>query len=151
MKTDTKNLKNKPYFVKNNVEFKEYIIHKIVYNAGIINVPRIYEYDEINKILIMEKINNMCISDLYGEDASNVPNEIMQRIQEEVKKLFCYGVSYPDITGYNFILYKNKIYTIDFGHASFFITDGVINEKIVLDPFIKRFINGLCKWNPEYK
>jgi tRNA A-37 threonylcarbamoyl transferase component Bud32 len=144
---DVDTFQNTDYYTKNNVELNEYTIHKIIYNAGIINVPRIYKYDKNNKILIMEKIPNMCVSDFYGEDSSNVPNEIMKQIQEAVRNLFCYGVSYPDITGYNFIFHNNKIYVIDFGHASFFIK----NKKSKVDPFVEQFINGVCKWNPEFK
>jgi tRNA A-37 threonylcarbamoyl transferase component Bud32 len=134
-------------FTKNNVEEKEYKVHKLIYNLKIVNVPKIYSYDKKNKIMVMQKIFGMNISDEYGEDAKNVPPEIFKRAQEIIKKLYCYDIAYPDITGYNFMLYNDKMYIIDFERCYFFSNKGT--KK--LDPFIKEFINGLCEWNPDYK
>jgi len=128
-------------FTKKNVELGEYIIHKMVYNAGIINVPKIYSYDKKEKIMVMQKICNMSISDFYGDEAVNVPPEVMTTIQKQIKELYNYGVCYPDITGYNFIEYYGKIFVIDFGHAE-------LNKK---SEFVEKFINGLCEWNPDFK
>lgn len=132
-------------FTKANVELYEYKIHKLIYNLKLINMPKIYSYDRKNKIMIMEKIHNMNISDFYGENPENVPPDIFNKIQEAVKKLYYFGISYPDITGYNFIYYNNKIYVIDFEHAKFFTNSSKI------DPFIHKFISGSCEWNPEFK
>jgi tRNA A-37 threonylcarbamoyl transferase component Bud32 len=134
-------------FKKNNVEENEYKMHQIIYDLNIINVPKIYKYDKQNKTMIMEKINNMNISDAYGEDAINVPKNIFKLMQEIIKKLYYSGIEYPDITGYNFILYKKKMYLIDFEHCNFFTNETM--EKI--DPFIVKFIKGACEWNPKYK
>ena len=53
---------------------------------------------------------------------------------------------YPDITGYNFLMDKNKnIWIIDFGNAY------VKSPDDPDDPFVFDFINGRNGWNPEYK
>ena len=134
-------------FTKHNVEEHEYKMQKMIYNLNIINVPKIYSYDKENKTMVMEKIFNMNIADEFGEDAKDVPQDILEKIQEIIRKLYYAGVEYPDITGYNFIKYKDKIYLIDFEHSKFFSNETM--EQ--LDPFVIQFINGLCDWNPNYK
>jgi tRNA A-37 threonylcarbamoyl transferase component Bud32 len=132
-------------FKKQNVDLHEYKMHKIIYNAKVIRVPKIYSYDKQTKVMIMEKIPNMTISDYYGENASDVPVHIMNQIQEEITKLYYYGVYYPDITGYNFIIHNNNIYVIDFEHAMFYT-----KKSIDINPYVHEFMNGLCKWNEEF-
>jgi len=134
-------------FTKHNVEEHEYKMHKIIYNLNIIPVPKIYRYDKENKIMVMEKIFNMNIADEYGEDACNIPEHIFEMMQETIRKLYYSGIEYPDITGYNFIKHKNKMYLIDFEHSKFF-SNKTMHE---IDPFIIQFINGSCDWNPNYK
>lgn len=134
-------------FTKKNVGEKEYKIHQLIYNLKIVNVPKIYKYDKKNKIMVMEKIFSMNISDEYGEDPKDVPIEIFKTIQKIIKKLYYFGIEYPDITGYNFMSYNNKMYIIDFEHCSFFSNKNTKN----IDPFVKEFINGLCEWNPNYR
>ena len=128
------------YFVKRNVEECEYLIHKHALN--IVNTPKIVGYE--NKTLVMEKINNMNISDLYGSCESDVPEYIFDEIREIIIQLDLYGIVYPDITGYNFIEYENKIWILDFEHAYF-------KKNNKGDDFVLKFINGLNMWNPEFK
>jgi tRNA A-37 threonylcarbamoyl transferase component Bud32 len=134
-------------FTKHNVDFKEYKTHKLIYDLKIVNVPKIYRYDKKNKIMVMEKIFNMNISDQYGEEAKNIPKNLFNAMQEIIKKLYYFGIEYPDITGYNFIYWNNKMYITDFEHCKFFSN----NNTRKIDPFIKEFIYGLCEWNPKYK
>jgi tRNA A-37 threonylcarbamoyl transferase component Bud32 len=130
-------------YIKYNVEYKEYAIQQHVYNLRIVNVPKIYNYD--NKELTMKKINNDCISNIYGENIENVPKKILSKIRNIIKKLYNNNIAYPDITGYNFMEDdKGKIWIIDFGHAS-------LREELSTDPFILNFINGLNEWNPEFR
>ena len=133
-------------FIKHNVELNEYRMHKLIYNSGIINVPKIYRYDKKNKIMVMQKINNMNMADEYGENPEDVPSHMLTLMQDIIKKLYYFNVEYPDITGYNFIFYDNKMYIIDFEHSKIFTTNSMKN----VDPFIKKFINGACEWNPNY-
>ena len=127
------------HYTKHNVEFHEYYMHKYVYDLHIVNVPAIISYDRLNKILIMEKINNMNISDMYGEKACNINEELFGKIRSIIKTLYNYNIGYPDITGYNFIEYDGKVWIIDFEHS------------YKIDPFITKFIKGANIWNPEYE
>ena len=132
------------YFIKYNVSPNEYKIQMIVSKLNIVDVPEIIDYDATNHTMKMRRINNMNLSDFYGENAKNVPIYIFDKIRAIIKKLLLAGIEYPDITGYNFIEHNNKIWIIDFGHASFFV------EKYNCS-FITKFINGLNEWNPNFK
>ena len=91
----------------------------------------------------MEKIPEMNLSDMYGEMASNIPSYIFKEIRDILSILLDYNIEYIDITGYNFIQWKNKIWIIDFEHCNF------AQKKI--NPFLNKFINGINEWNPEFK
>ena len=130
-------------YIKHNVPLHEYTMHKYVYDLNIVNTPEIISYDSEKRILTMRKINNMNISDMYGENASNVDEDIFDKIRTIIKILAENNIEYPDITGYNFIEYNDKIWIIDFEHAK-------ISKKIE-NKFINKFIRGLNKWNPEFK
>lgn len=134
-------------FVKSNVEFTEYAIHKIVYNLGIIKVPKIFHYDKQEKKMTMQKVNNDCLSNIYGENAEDIPPQIFSQVRDIITKLHYHHIEYPDITGYNFMEdFNGKVWIIDFGHAK--CRD---IENPIEDPFIINFINGLNAWNPEFR
>ena len=133
------------YYIKHDVKENEYIMHNYIYNLNLLNVPKIINYDQENKIMTMEKINGMNVSDMYGEKADNVPDEIFEIIVNIIKTLKKQDIEYPDITGYNFIEDKNtygKIWIIDFEHSK-------INKNIT-----NQHINSICnyvkKWNPDF-
>ena len=125
-------------YIKKDVTLHEYLMHKYVYDLNIVNVPKIINYDENTKVLTMEKINNMSLSDMYGEEAKNIDNKIFDQVRKIITLLYHNNIEYPDITGYNFIEYDNKIWIVDFEHS------------YKIDPFVVKFIKGLNKWNPEY-
>jgi len=130
-------------YVKENVELNEYRIHKYVYNLGIINVPKIYDYNPETKQMKIYKIRNMSVADWYGDDITKLPIEQIEKIRNIIKTLAKYNIEYPDITGYNFIEYQGKMWIIDFEHA---ICKHRIDNEFVVD-----FINGLNEWNPDFK
>ena len=132
-------------YVKDSVGMHEYMMHKYIYELNILNVPRIISYDYHNKILTMEKVENLCISDFYGEEIDQVPTHIVNQIREIIKRLLDNGIEYPDITGYNFIEKFELIWIIDFEHAKF--VDCKKNDNY---EFIINFINGLNSWNLEF-
>lgn len=132
------------YFTKQNVSEKEYKIQSILYNANIVNVPRPYTYDNNTQTLKMRNIPNLSIADMYGEEFYKVPKDISEQIRNIITTLYQYGLEYPDITGYNFIEYQNKVWIIDFEHAQF------NNDKQTYDPFILKFIEGVNSWNPRF-
>lgn len=136
-----KNLDN--YFVKNNVEYNEYKIHKYVYNLHIINTPRVISYDKKTKTMIMQKINGMNVADYYGTDISNVPKHIVEEIQDVIRLLTTYNIEYPDVTGYNFILdHDEKIWIIDYGHAVY--NNNITNE------YLMEICDNFQRWNPDF-
>lgn len=132
------------YFTKQNVSEKEYKIQSILYNANIVNIPQPYSYNANTKELKMRKIPNLSIADMYGEEFYRVPQIIIEKIRNIISTLYYYGLEYPDITGYNFIEYQNKVWIIDFEHAQ------INNNRATYDPFILEFINGVNSWNPQF-
>lgn len=131
------------YFIKKNVEYNEYKIHKYVYNLGIVKTPKIHSYDKKTKTMVLQKINGMSLSDYYGEDETNISEEIFDKIRNILVILCHYNVEYIGITGYNFIKDNNNdIWITGFEHST--IND--INNK-----FLKKFIKGENSWNPEFK
>jgi tRNA A-37 threonylcarbamoyl transferase component Bud32 len=129
-------------YIKSNVSPHEYYMHKYVYELGIVNIPKIIAYDHERRVLVIEKIKNMCISDWYGAESNKIAPELFDKIRDIIKKLADNNIEYSDITGYNFIEYNNQIWIIDFEHSK------VITGK--LNKFVINFINGLNEWNPEY-
>ena len=135
-------------YTKENVSNKEYIIHKMVSEKiSDISTPKIYEYNESTKTLKMEEIPEMSISDMYGDNPDDVPSYIFDEIRKIIIKLYENNINYPDITGYNFIECKDKIYIIDFGDAN------LIKDETTsfISPFVNDFINGLNQWNPDFR
>lgn len=132
------------YFIKENVDSHEFHIQDIIYRAGIVNVPKVYQYDEETKTLTMRRIPCLSVADMYGENFEDIPGEVIEKIRDAVTNLYHYGIEYPDITGYNFIEYQNKIWVVDFEHAS------LNTDRDLYDPFIRQFINGRNTWNPSY-
>jgi tRNA A-37 threonylcarbamoyl transferase component Bud32 len=133
-------------YTKQNVSPSEYNMHKIIYELNIVNMPKIYDYNDSTRTLIMEKIPSLNISDMYGEKFSDVPTYITDEIYNIISILYKNNIEYPDITGYNFIEYENKIWIIDFEHSKI-----NLNKK-TYDPYISKFINKLnTDWNPRFK
>jgi tRNA A-37 threonylcarbamoyl transferase component Bud32 len=132
-------------YIKLGVDNNEYNVHRYVYDLQLVKTPSIIEYDKSSCIMSMEKVDNMCISDFYGDSADKVPDYIFDKIRKIIKVLYDNGIEYPDITGYNFIEYEDDIWIIDYGHASF------IKNNVVKDDFVIDFMNGLNSWNPNYR
>lgn len=137
----------KNVFKKPNVSLHEYEMHLYIEKLNIVNVPKIISYDKVKKILEMENINNMSIADYYGENVENIHEEMFEEIQNIVRLLYQNNVAYPDITGYNFIEYDDKIWIIDFEHSEFIKPKDKTSNKY---KFIIEFINGTNKWNKDF-
>ena len=135
------------YYIKEDVEEREYFIQKYVYSLKIrgLNVPKPVHYNKKTKQLVMAKIHGMNISDMYGDDIANVPDKVFQKLRRIMKQLRQHEILYPDFTGYNFILDNNqeRIWVIDFGHASF-CTE-------IDDPFVLSICEGEKHWNSEFQ
>ena len=136
-------------YIKHNVSYKEFMMHEYIYNLslasnGILNVPKINDYDVDNQMMTMENIPHMCVSDYYGEKATDISHDLFDKIREIIRYLYDNHIIYPDITGYNFIEYDEKIWIIDFGHSDF-----QTNERNV---FVEEFVHNekYNKWNPWF-
>ena len=92
----------------------------------------------------MDKIDNMCLADMYSEDPKKIPRYIWHEIHSILTILYeREGIEYIDITGYNFIEKDNKVYIIDFGDAKY-TQPGQVNW------FLKHFLDGDYGWNPDF-
>ena len=136
------------YFVKSNVEKHEIFMHKYIYNLKIdgINMPRLVTYNKKTSQLVMANIDGMSVSDMYGENIEDTPDDVFEKIREILVKLVDNGIEYPDFTGYNFILDNNvpdKIWVIDFEHTA--CVENITNK------FIMGVYNGEKMWNDDYK
>ncbi len=134
------------YYIKYQVSDKEHFIQQYVYQLNIVNVPKIIYYDEESKIMIMKKVEGMNLSDQYGDDATDIPNEIFEQVVKIVRNLVLHNIEYPDLTGYNFIEDTDgKVWIIDFGHSQMMSTKQIDNIHI------QNICNGYKKWNPDFK
>jgi tRNA A-37 threonylcarbamoyl transferase component Bud32 len=131
-------------FIKNNVNTHELKMHMHVNELNIVDCPKLLSYNFVKKELTMKKIEGMSVSDMYGEESDKVPDKIFNKIRKIIKKLYDNNIIYNDITGYNFMLSEDKIYIIDFEHAQ-------LRSDKQIDKFVLDFINGLNKWNPEFR
>ena len=130
-------------FVKYNVDLSEYEIHKYVYELDILLTPKPILYDAEKRILVLEHIPGMSVSDMFGENPEWVEDEVFDRARYMVKLLADQGIEYRDITGYNFMLDNDgNLWIIDFEHAL---------KKDISDEFVCKFLDGLKSWNPEFR
>ena len=134
------------YYIKYQVSDKEHFIQQYVYQLNIVNVPKIIYYDEESKIMIMKKVEGMNLSDQYGDDATDIPNEIFEQVVKIVRNLVLHNIEYPDLTGYNFVEdCDGKVGIIDFEHSNMMTTKEVTNIHI------RNICNGCKEWNPEFR
>ena len=131
------------YFTKENVSLCEYKIHKYVYNLNIVNIPKIKSYNRKTKQMKMVRVGTMSVSDYYGETPEHIDAELFARIRNIIQTLYDHDILYIDITGYNFIENDNKLWIIDFEHATY-------NHPRKTDEFVEKFLDGHNGWNPEF-
>jgi tRNA A-37 threonylcarbamoyl transferase component Bud32 len=131
------------YFTKENVSLCEYKIHKYVYNLKIVNIPKIKSYNRKTKQMKMVRVGTMNVSDYYGETSEHIDAELFTRIRNIIQTLYDHDILYIDITGYNFIENDNKLWIIDFEHATY-------NHPRKTDEFVEKFLEGHNGWNPEF-
>jgi tRNA A-37 threonylcarbamoyl transferase component Bud32 len=138
------------FFIKQNVAFHEFHMLSLVQELNIVNSPKIIDYNKETKVLCLENIPKMSISDEYGDKFKNIPIQLKKEIRDTIKKMYENNIIYIDITGYNFIYYQNKIWIIDFEH-SYIKNDCCDENKLEYDiSFIKKFIKGSKNWNDDF-
>eukprot|EP01031_Cornospumella_fuschlensis_P031498 gene31498-38067_t len=82
--------------------------------------PSLYKYyTHGGKVYIeMEKLEGMCLADMYGDTPEDIPDEVWDQVHDIIRRLYMIGIHYVDISPYNFIVDdKEKVKVIDFGHA----------------------------------
>lgn len=141
---------NDKYYVKQNVSHREFFMQQVVYNLNIVNVhvPEIINYNEETQTMTMTRVGTNNLSDNYGENATDISDEIFDKVAIIVRKLVLNGIEYPDITGYNFVedaSITGKIWIIDFEHAIFMPQEHITNIHI------RNICNGTKRWNPDFK
>ena len=137
------------FYVKQGVSENEWFIQKYLekLNNKNIQVPEIIEYNKESKIMVMKKIGNNNLSHNYGENATDVPNELFEQVVTIVRNLVLNNVEYPDLTGYNFVEDINgKVSIIDFGHAKIDNSENILNNI-----HIQNICNGIKTWNPDFR
>jgi hypothetical protein len=96
----------------------------------------------------MVNLKTDCLANVYGEKASDINEKQWNQIRYIVQTLYEQeGIAYTDITPYNFIEIKGKMYIIDFGHATY--TKTLNNDQFW---FLKDFLYGsqLNIYNPDF-
>lgn len=141
-------------YVKKGVCVNEYKLYKLLQNLYPHFIPKLISYDEKSKELTTEKINEMCVSDMYGENFNLVPPKLINKIRTIIKTLYDNGFNYPDITGYNFIEDSDgKVWIIDFEHCfckGSYKTLSNLEKKYI--QFIEDFIhNNINEWNSDFR
>ena len=109
--------------------------------------PKIIDvkYESDKATIIMENLNEICLADKYGEDSSDIPEYIWNKIRNILLTLFNQeSIQYIDVTPYNFIEKDSEVYIVDFGHANY------IYENQSTDEFLERFFDGENEWNEEF-
>lgn len=132
--------------VKHGVSEQEYAMHQVGESLG--HAPRIVSYDASSKSLITVLVKPMCIADMYGDKATDVPAYIWPKIKAIVKDLYKHGLEYVDITGYNFIEdSEQRVWIIDFGHCI------SVKPKHKPNAFVRKFISDTSfqEWNPDFR
>ena len=104
------------------------------------------DYKENECIITMENMNELCLADKYGDKPKHIGKNCWIQIYNIISILYeKEGIEYIDITPYNFIEKKDKVYIIDFGDAYYKKKDQEINW------FLKEFLNGTKEWNPDFE
>ena len=132
--------------IKQNVSQEEYNMYVHVYNLNIVNIPQPISYDADHRVMTTQLINELNISDLYGEYAHLVPDAIWQEIVNTIQTLMENNIQYPDITGYNFIWYRERIWIIDFEHA-----EDTAKSTNFITKFCQWEEGDPKEWNPDFR
>ena len=140
-------------FVKENATAREFACQSFCFEREV-PCPRPLSFDAERGVLRMERVGGgaggaMSLSDFYGEEASGVPVEVLERCREILLALAEIGVCYPDITGYNFMQVGSELLIVDFGHAT---RHASMEEALDHDRFFRAFAEGRQQgWNPEFR
>lgn len=99
-------------------------------------------------LLEMDKVPGKSLYEIYGDEPSNIPNNVWTQIRYIVRQLYYKeGIVYVDITPYNFMMDEDEnVLIIDFGDA-YYEEEGQIRNWFHQE-FLDDCINS---WNPDFK
>ena len=138
-----------PVFTKAGVGQAEVDAHMRALSHGV-RAPQIHSYDAATQTLTMEAVGSMSVANFYGKHEP--PDWVWDEARNLVCQLLDCGISYPDITGYNFMmpLDDDEVYgglwVIDFGHA----VQSPLSDLTPEHEFVTDFIDGQNLWNPHF-
>jgi RIO-like serine/threonine protein kinase len=112
---------------------------KLVYTPKIISTV----FTETDCTITMEKIDAMCLADMYGDNDNELPTHFWLKIHRIISTLYEAGIEYVDITPYNFIESNGILYIIDFGDAYYKGTKP-------RNWFHEDFLDMPYGWNPDF-
>ena len=131
-------------YVKRDVTAHEVAMQRRALERGV-PCPEIVDWDPDARTLTMRRLPGMSVSDFYGENASAVPSEVFSRIRRLVEHLVdVAGLDFPDLTGYNIMVYNEQMWIIDFEHAR------EVQRRDDCCEFVQRFLAGEDSWNAEF-
>ena len=129
-----------PLYVKKGVKKHEVEMQSLALDAGV-RAPKIVAFDEASGVLHMELLDGMDVSNYNGEGDECTPSEEYEQIRDIMRQLAAINISYPDLTGYNFIRDGTHISVIDFGDC----------ERGPPCEFMQQFLDGHDGWNPDFR
>lgn len=141
-------IKNITYTEDNNISDieNEVVLQTIASELGL--APRIFtiKYERDHAVLAVEEIKEMCLADMYGEKAGDLPESIWEKIRDALQLLYDEeGIEYVALSPYNFVEREDgSICITNFGDA--FIGDG--DDEI--DPVLQDFLDGANEWNEDF-
>ena len=107
--------------------------------SSIINVPSLFNVDEIGMKIKMEFINGKLLRDLLNDLNEEEKKEIFFDIGNEIAVLHDNNIIHQDLTTSNMVLFNKKVYFIDFGLS--FISDRVEDKAVDLH-LLKQALNA---------
>jgi hypothetical protein len=141
-------IKNITYTEDNNISDieNEVVLQTIASELGL--APRIFtiKYEDDHAVLAVEDVKEMCLADMYGEKAADLPESLWDKIRQAVKLLLDEeGIEYVALSPYNFVEREDgSIYITNFGDA--FIGD----EDDEIDPVLQDFLDGTNEWSEDF-
>lgn len=99
-------------------------------------------------LLEMDKVPGKSLYEIYGDEPSNIPNNVWTQIRHMVRELYYKeGIVYVDITPFNFMMDEEEnVLIIDFGDA-YYEEEGQIRNWFH-EQFLDDCINS---WNSDFK
>lgn len=125
------------------IELQKYVSENYDFCPKILSV----EHFEDKTNITMEKLQGLSLAEKYSDNPSDIPSFVWTQIHYIISSLFYNeGIEYIDISSYNFMIVKDKVYIIDFGHAYW------CNEnKQIKNWFLKDFIEDeINEFNPDF-